>query len=109
MAKERSVNDIKNEIKALQKELRELRGKTIVAGKAMYGYQHYAGPHEDEWYIGVYLKPSEYDRKMNKADERLVRIVKSNTKDDILERLDVVIDSLTRLRNKLEVEFGEEN
>lgn len=104
MAK-RSMDDIKWEIKELQKELREMRGSTLTAGKAQYGFQHYAGPHEDEWYIGVYLKPSEYDRKMNKAGERLVKVVKSNTKDDILERLDVIIDSLTSLRDKLESEF----
>lgn len=93
---------LKNQIRELQSKLREIQRKNIRYNGAWYGVQRYSSTRPDEYYIAIEKLPVEYDLQIKDSNiPKTIKVVVTNDKDKVLERLDIIIEDLIGLRDKL--------
>ena len=96
------LEDLKAQVKELNKQIRDLEAKTTIVGKAKFEVlttrkTSWDGP-VTSYRIGVYESdnPKDYGTK-----DKMTVIIKSDNFDTSLEKLDRVITDLIGLRNEL--------
>ncbi len=99
-----SLEELNAEIKKLQQMVAIKKKKKIYYNSAECGVTHYSGSRPDEFYISVAKQPCEFDAKINSSCYKNVKVVTVSDKDQIIPRLNNIIDSLIGLRDLLENE-----
>ena len=99
------LEDLMEQKKAIEKEIKELKEQAIFNGRARYDVEHYPTSKEDDYLIMVKTNAKRDNGYSKKPIWR--SIVRTPRKEDVLPQLSQVIEDLTGLRDRLKELIGE--
>ena len=89
--------------RALEKRIRELKKKEISTHRCKFYLNHYTGSKQDEWTVSVKSTMPE------EREERHYRIIACHDKTMMPALIQILIDNLTELKEKIEEEMSHGN
>lgn len=90
------LEELKKQKKEIEAKIRALENREVSFGRTKIAKVRYYGGREPEWIVSVKRKAVDFEDK-----ERFFPIIVAHDKQKVIDEIDVVIENLKGLRDKL--------
>lgn len=101
----KTLDELLVERRKIDEQIRILKNRAVIYGRAKLDIEHYATSRPDEWYIAI-DRIIDRDDPTAGSDMRRYSIIRSQDRSKCIKYIDEIITDLQGLKRAIEVEKG---